>query len=477
MLRKRVAPWVAAGLGLAMFLPSRALSVAPPSRTATIVVRGFDKDGASSHGTFGTDVASPTVRELAATVGLPTADVAPFAPNQVAYANYYGDSPPPYYTPRDVAELTSVTAAYGGGIPRYALITAKYAREVMRRSGAQQINLLGVSMGALVSRWIVEKDVEGLVSRGKIARWIAVEGVVGGNWIASQGDASLRNFLQDNLDLDPIDLEHMSYDWLRAHLHDPPQEADNPLLGAIPIHIWIPSDDNVNGYALTFASGKPNDGVQLLRDTFFHALTPASKYLGLFPTRSCVHATHESSKQHRGLRAGIAADLFGRRRVTIQLAEVLVQNAHERSSLGQGEYVFGVSVYSPRAQTLYGISEPIHEYRYDDTNVPYVRLPAQTTSSLGLVWFDDMILPDEDQLVLETHVVELDYDWLYGVTEDPTDPYDPLDDTRLTISTQAGGAYWLETRDWRGRVTVSIVDYPAYEAEPSAASEEWRLYE
>ncbi|MGB9690598.1 MAG: hypothetical protein ACPL7D_00350 [Candidatus Sumerlaeaceae bacterium] len=452
-------------------------AVAPPSHTATIVVRGFDKDGASSHGVFGADTASPTVTALAATVGLPTADVAPYAPNQVAFANYYGETPPPYYTAQDIADLEAVTSTYGGGVPRYALITAKYAKEVMRRSGAQQINLFGVSMGGLVSRWIVEKDVEQLVSSGKIARWIVVEGVVAGNWIASEGGSSLRNFMSDVLDLNPIDLEHMSYSWIDAHIYTPHDEADNPFLGLIPIHIWIPSDDNLNSYALTLAAQKPNDGVQLLRDTFFHKLSAQSKYLGLWPTRSCVHATHESSKDNQGLRAGIAADLFGRRRVTVRLAQVLIKNSKERSGLGDGEYVFGVSVFSPRAQVLYGITDPIHEYRYDDTNFPYYRLSAQTTHTLDALWFDDMILPGETQLVLKTNTKEIDYDLLYGITEDITNAYDNLADTTLTVSTQTPGTYDFETADWRGRVTVEFTNYPAFDAPPSSVGDDWSLYQ
>lgn len=451
-------------------------ATAPPSHTATIVVRGFDKNGASSHGVFGADVHEETVTELAATVGLPTADVAPYAPNQVAYANYYGDTPPPYYTAQDLADLAAVTATYGGGIPRYALITAKYAKEVMRRSGAQQVNLFGVSMGGLVSRWMIEKDVEGLVSSGKIARWIVVEGVVGGNWIASEGGSSLRDFMSETLDLDPIDLQHMTYSWIDTYLFNPHNEANNTLLGLIPIHIWIPSDDNYHSYALTLASQKPNDGVQLLRDTFFHAMSAQSKYLGLAPTRSCVHATHESSKDHKGLRAGIAADLFGRRRVTVKLSQVLIKNAKERSSLGQGEYVFGVSVYSPRAQQVYGITEPVHEYRYDDTNFPYYRLPALTTSTLEAVWFDDMILPEETQLLLVTNTKEIDYDLLYGINEDITNAYDDLADTSFAISTLQAGSYYFETADWQGLVNVTLTDYPSFDAPPSGVKD-WELYE
>ncbi len=450
---------------------------APPSHTATIVVRGFDKDGASSHGVFGADTASPTVSKLAATIGLPTADLAPYAPNQVAFANYYGDTPPPYYTAQDITDVAAVTATYGGGIPRYALITAKYAKEVMRRSGAQQINLFGVSMGGLVSRWIVEKDVEGLVSSGKVARWIIVEGVVGGNWIASEGGSSLRDFMSETLDLDPIDLEHMTYGWIDTHLHNPHNEADNPLLGFIPIHIWIPSDDNYNSYALSLAAQKPNDGVQLLRDTFFHNLSAQSKYLGLWPTRSCAHATHQSSKDHKGLHIGVAADLLGRRRVTIRLSQVYIKNSKERSSLGDGEYVFGVSVYSPQAQAVYGVTEPIHEYRYDDTNFPYYRLAAQTTHTLEAVWFDDMILPGETRLVLQTNTKEIDYDFLYGISEDITNAYDDLADTTFSVSTETSGTYDFETADWRGRVTVEYTDYPPYDAPPSSVGDDWALYQ
>jgi len=465
----------AAAVAATMAMATGASAVAPPSRTATIVVRGFNKEGASSHGVFGADEHENTMSELAATVGLPSGDAAPTAPNQVAYTNFYGDTPPPYYTAQDIADVNAVTATYGGGVPRYALITAKYAKEVMRRSGAQQVNLFGVSMGGIVSRWMMEKDVEGLVSSGKVARWIVVEGVVDGNWITSEGGSTLRDAMDELLDLDPIDLEHMSYSWIDEHIHNPHDEADNPLLGLVPIHFWVPSDDKYNAYALSLASGKPNDGVQLLRDTFFHNLSEQSKYLGLWPTRSCVHATHESSKDHQGMRAGVAADLFGRRRVTVHLSQVYVKNSREKSSLGDGEYVFGVSVFSPRAQQLYGISEPVHEYRYDDTNFPFYRIPKNQWVTLNAIWFDDMILPGETQLILQTNTKEIDYDFLYEISEDITNAYDDMDDTQITLSTESAGSYQFETDDWAGRVTVSLTDYPAFDGEASGVGD-WMLY-
>src|SRR5262249_61513039 len=125
---------------------------------------------------------------IAALVGAPVANGEQrLVPNVAATMGYYGDTPPPYYGPSDVDELAQVTARWGGGIPRYALIVAKYARELMRRSGARQVNLVSASLGSLIVRWLIEKDVGGLASGGSIARWLSIEGLLAGNWAASPG--------------------------------------------------------------------------------------------------------------------------------------------------------------------------------------------------------------------------------------------------------------------------------------------------
>jgi hypothetical protein len=460
---------------LALLAPV-AFATAPPSHTATIVVRGFDSQGASRTGPFGVDLPDSTIAALAATVGLPTGDVAPAAPNQVAYTDYYGTAPPSYYTAQDNAELDAVTTQYGGGVPRYALIIAKFAKEVMRRSGAQQVNILGVSFGGLVSRWVIEHDVEGLASGGKIARWIVIEGVVAGNWAATNGGQALLDYLGNNFDLATIDLQHMNYAWVDANIHDPGSAVDNPLLGAIPVHFWIPSDDDYNSKALTAASLKPNDGVVLLRDGFFQSVTPQSRYQGLFPTLSAVHATHDSSRQNLGLRAGVAADLFGRRRVTITLTQAYLINDEESSGQEPAEVVFGVKVRSPRALADHGVADPVHELRHDDNNVPAIQLSQGTTSTINLAWFDDLILPGETQLRLDTNVDEIDFDPLYGITENPLAPDSPLADTTFFVSTGQSGTYQIATADWRGVVTVSVTDYPPFDPPPSSVGD-WELYD
>ena len=277
-----------------------AAGVAPPSETATIVVTGFSSSGASRTGPFGVDVSDSTVAALAATIGRTTGWQTPTVPDQVAVCEYYGSVAPAYYTPQDFADLQDAQVQFGGGVPRYALIMSKFAREVMRRSGAKQVNIVGVSFGGLISRYMVEKDVEGLVSGGKVASWISIEGVVAGNWLASQSNSTLEDLLEEAGDISTKDIEHMNYDWVEDNLHNPSTEADNPLLGTLPVHFWLATDDNVNNRALTVASGKPNDGVVLLRDGFLHDLTPQSRYLGLRPTLSAIHSHTRAPKPTRG---------------------------------------------------------------------------------------------------------------------------------------------------------------------------------
>src|SRR6185436_3040213 len=115
-------------------------------------------------------------------------------------------------------EVEGVTSEWGGGVPRYAAIVARYARHVMEESGATQVNFVSASFGSLIVRWLIEKDVGGLAGEGRIARWLSAEGLLAGNWAASQDD--LVGIL-DAVEPQPIDVEHMSYDWVATHLHSP----------------------------------------------------------------------------------------------------------------------------------------------------------------------------------------------------------------------------------------------------------------
>ncbi len=444
----------------------------PPDKVATVVVHGFDPSGARTNGMFGADLSKGYVTQLANTLGLPTGDIAPTAPNQIAYSTYYGDQHPPYYTAQDITEVD----AAGNGVPRYALIMAKYIEHVVQRSGAEQANIYAISFGGLISRYMIEKDLEGLASSGKIARWIVIEGLIAGNHGATNGGDIFEEFYDDFYDAPSIDVEHMEYEWVRNHINDPRKTSSSPFLGQFPVHIWLASDDDFNEHFITLLSEKANDGVQLIEDSQFENLPPQCLYLGLEPTLSTMHTNHESTKDYEGLRAGIGAQIFGRKRVTIILEEVRAREEFDGDgSGGNGEYVFGVRVFSPQAQVLYNITNPIHQVRADDASIPYVEMEQDTSVTVNLKWFDDLVQPNETELRLESNVEEVDGDLIYGIDEEPGEVYEEMDDITQVVSVVTPGRYTLETDEWRALINVHITEYPPFE--DITAAQRWDLYE
>src|SRR5262245_16573277 len=304
-----------------------------PNHTATIYVHGFELAGADRHGVFGEDVHAPLADSVAALVGLPIAGdpVGPLAPNVAAGTTYYGDTAPSYYTSADRAEIDSITTTWGGGVPRYAAIVAKYARHVLERSGSRQVNFVSASFGSLVVRWLVERDLEGLAGEGRIARWFSAEGVVAGNWVAGHPD------LVDLLALfrpEPIDVSHMNYGWIDSHLHAPRTEADCSCYAGILLGAVGSTDDSENDGALRAAmllyeDYHPNDGVQSLPDTYFQSVTDRSRFSGLSPTFGVFHATHTGLASVRAAWAEAATFLTASRRVTVTLVSARVANLRE----------------------------------------------------------------------------------------------------------------------------------------------------
>ena len=155
--RPRFSRWIAlAAAAIAAATP--AVAAHDPAVTATIFVHGFAANGASRTGTYGEDVPlAPEAADLIALAGLPALGSEPPPPNVVASTTYYGDAAPGYYSGSDIEDIRAITALHGGGVPRYAHIVAKYARHLLERTGAQQVNFVSGSFGdwrsSTRSRW------------------------------------------------------------------------------------------------------------------------------------------------------------------------------------------------------------------------------------------------------------------------------------------------------------------------------------
>jgi len=457
-------------LAAMVFAPTRVVgSSQDPARTVTIYVHGFELTGADRDGVFGDDIQDAVADSVAALIGLPTGAVnGSLPPNAVVGTTYYGDTAPGYYSATDLSDVDAITAQWGGGVPRYALILAKFARHALERSGAQQVNFVSVSFGALVTRWLIEKDLEGLASQGKIARWLTLEGVVSGNWVASHDD--LVNILA-LVQPEPIDVHHMKYDWVETNLASPRTDTSNPLLAGILLGHVVSTDDSGNGGSLrdamlAYGEYAPNDGVQAAPDAVFRAVGTAAQFQGRGPTVATFYADHLGLANHRSAWAEAATFLTGARRVTVTMTSARVVNLHEPSApwwdWRPAEVLFESRVFSPAAAARWGITEALSSHVKDGAAAPLVRFSTSgETKSLSYVLFDDFVLPQETALRLELHDWELDYDLRYGVTETIQAPYyDDMGGGTVIVSTLAPGTYSFANADWSCSIDVKVYDYP-----------------
>jgi hypothetical protein len=462
-------------LPLPLFLTASlapAATAAPdPPRAATIYVHGFELTGADRRGAFGDDVHEAVAESVAALAGLPSAHdgTGPLPSGVVAGTTYYGDRPPSYYSDADRAELDRITAEWGGGVPRYAFIVARHARDVLERSGARQVNFVSASFGSLIVRWLIEKNVGGLAGEGRIARWLTIEGVVAGNWAASREDlVRLLSFVAP----EPVDVRHMSYGWIETHLHAPRTEADSPYYAGILIGQTGSTDDGGAGAPLRDAmllSGEyqTNDGVQALPDAWFQGITAASRFAGMPPTRALFHTDHLGIKDERGAWAEAATFLTATRRVTVTMTSARVSSLHEVQlpfwDWTPAEVLFESRVFSPAAAARWAVTGPLCARVKEGAAAPLERFRSRgETRSFQHELFDDLVLPEETELRLDLRAAEVDCDPRYGVFETAQLPsYDDMGGGTLRVSTREPGSYTFASGDWSCEVSVGIFDYPA----------------
>jgi pimeloyl-ACP methyl ester carboxylesterase len=445
-----------------LLFSASALAQFSPNQTITLFVDGYNPSGVNNTGVVGDDSVNERIAGLATLAGLPTSASYPNAPNQVTSTEYYGNQYPSYYTAEDIQQLDAVTAQWNDGIPRYSLIVAKYIKEVMRRSGARQVNVLGASMGGLVTRYMIEKDLEQLASRGRIARWLTLEGVVRGNWIVSTpGVGEIVPYFDS---LPDADLEHMSYEWIKNNINNPNTDADNPLLSRILVGHWTSTDDNEYSRALSIASQKPNDGIQLNRDTYFKTITERSLFQGQHPVHGWSYTTHYSLQDDTGAYFAIKAFIQSKRRARIRITQVEIDDIHEPSWElwnTEGEIVFESRVYSITAETMHQITRPINEMNHRGGNAPFKKCEEDKSySELDLFVFDNLIPVGESELRLELSARELDFDVFYDVNElDIFNEFDQMDDTVVVVSATREGTYTFDAGDWSGTLEVEIFEY------------------
>ena len=451
-----------------------------PNDTVTVYVHGFSGHGADKTNTvYGEDEHESFMDDIPVFLALPTInnDKDENKTNVFAATSYYGDTPPSYYTKQDIKDIENVTEKFGGGIPRYALVVAKYAKHLMKRTGAKQVNFVSGSMGALVTRYLIEKNLESLSEDKKIARWLTLEGVVNGNYAASNGDflKIVKLFERPNIDVD-----HMSYDWIEDNLASGRKTATSPYYKDILIGHETSTKDDLKEHALTWllvSNGQyqPNDSYQTVEDTYFHDVAKSSRFRGQLPTHSYFHENHLSIKNNKGVWAEIGTFLTSNKRAKITLTKAKIFNKHEHdikvtafghtiySETNKAEVVFSSKIFSPEVKRRWKINDEISNITIRGAVPGIVKYSHNGDEEiLNKVLFDDLVLENEKELQLDLEVNEIDQDFRYGVHENLLKAfdrdYDYIGSSSVRIPLKEG-TYSFKNEFYNYDVKVELVDY------------------
>jgi pimeloyl-ACP methyl ester carboxylesterase len=440
-----------------------------PNDTVTVYVHGFSGHGAGKIDTiYGADEHESFMDDIPTFLGLPTINNPKDInkTNVFAATGYYGDTPPSYYTEQDKEDIAKVTEEFGGGIPRYALIVAKYSKHLMERTGAKQVNFISGSMGALVTRYLIEKNLEGLAADKKIARWLTLEGVVNGNYAASK---SILFKIYNDVEKVSIDIKHMKYKWISKNLSNPRSVGKSPFYKDILVGFETSTDDSakeglLTKLMLTHGQFQPNDGYQIAKDTKLDVLAPY-RFLGENPTHTFIHDTHLGIKNNSILWAGISNFITSNKRVRVTLQDVKVDDIKEKdrwySKKLPAEIVFESRVYSPSLKLQWGIDGAVNEQLYVGGVPPIIKYKKKhQTKVVNQTLYDDFILPLEDSLSIELVAKEIDGDLRYKVYESFKDrDYSYIGNTTFSVPLK-DGIYSFSSNKFSGNVKVEVIEYP-----------------
>ncbi len=437
---------------------------ADPSNTVTIVVPGFDPAGASLTGPFGVDYWESLLADIAQISGASTIQDpgGMTAPNLVTECQYYGDIPPAYYTAQDLADLNQVTQQWGGGVPRYALIMAKFTREVLNRTGAAQANIAGGSFGGLISRYMIRHDLEGLASSGRIARWVTMEGVNNGSWSASNG---LLTWLWAQFNTPNIDVSHMNYSWIEANLNNPRDRMSDPIYGSLLVGHTSSTHDTANNGALTAALllggvWEANDGVLMSSAGAFTSADPVAMYRNRLPTRTWHPVDHYNLSTYQGAWLTISAFLTSDLRVTVRATAIKMHQLSEGGFLNPlpAEIALESSVTSPLGRSQWSINDPMCSRDFTGGALPIYNISTtQQWIPIDQMVFDDFVMPGETDLELNFSTQELDWELRFGITE--VGGVDYLGSSAITIPV-GNGSYTVTGSAFDLQLEVNTQEYP-----------------
>jgi len=423
--------------------PVRGTENSTSKRVVNIYIHGYNQEGEKQTDTYGKSESDKVLKNIAQTTGYSTIENYRQEDEKdiIVMTDYYGSVAPEYYTTQDMRDVENAEK----GIPRYALIVAKYVKYIRKVTGVQSVNIISASMGTLVSRYLIEKDLEQLSSEKMIKKWLSFEGVIKGNVAGSKEElVSILDFVKPQ----PSEVEQMHYDWVKNNL-----DENSPYYDTIQMGFESSTRDDLNDGAITkllLSDNKnpANDGVQAVKDTFFE-----NPY-----THVLFHENHRSLTKNMAVWGFAATFLTSKKHVRITLTEAVVNDLHEPFT-SNAEIVFESSIHSFKAQEKWNFTNAIDERLLDSGYLKlYKYANAGELKVLNQVVFNSYILDKEDALTLEITPYELDIDKKYKLLEFSNKSHESLGKGRLSVPMK-NGIYEISAEDWSGKVKVEVDNY------------------
>jgi hypothetical protein len=362
------------------------------------------------------------------------------APNQFLKVNYYGAIPADWLTPEQIAEIEAYPGQTGNsGLHRYALIVAKLLRLRLEMSGATHINVACHSMGCLITRYIIERNIENLAAERRFVRWYTSAGVIAGARLARLYDNVTVQELGSAFGIGQSDFIHMNPDFVQDEVcwwdHNL-WEGNNPLLSGMIIHNMCATDPRI-AEALNIAlldlnnpGDEPNDGIMYTNDEFFHSQPPGVAFQAADGSQapashSYFYIDHMSLPKTKAAGVLATANTFHNRRVRISLKELNVKKDRESHGLFDGEYgtppadiiIESAVRYNPYIMQTYGQDILIHEQLLAHRSPEMFQQAEGTTKTWDEVIFQAPVFDQMTSLWLNFRLLEVDWYARFGIQE------------------------------------------------------------
>ncbi len=372
------------------------------------------------------------------------------SPQHMVAVEYYGGVAPSWMTPQDIADVEAYPYDQGAkGLERYARIVAKFARWRMQLSGATHVQFACHSMGCLITRHLIERDLENLASKQQIVRWATNTGVIAGARLArlydnpaiQQGATAIGLELSDFVLMNPDHVMDVTAAWDHALY-----QANNPLFQGIWMHHSVATNPKIQQALgiqlldLNNPGDEPNDGIMYSLDQYFWAqkasgVSKTNKGVALPSTRSYAYFDHMANPESLAAAVVSTAALFHKRKVRVVLEELELYDDLEADGpfdlKNQGpppaEVAFEVAVrYDPWLETTFGKDVLVSEQRIAHRSAEVVVAEQGKVLKPELVLFAGPVFDAQPSISLDVQVLEADWYPRFGVAEWPLDIHELL---------------------------------------------------